>query len=127
MTSYNFKDDKINQGEILSELKKITEELKNIKVRVENIDERGTNIHGALKLLHLSLESKNMDIKDIKDYIDSNNRVAADIYEAIAAKGIHDEEGRLNAVLKLAGGASDVSTVIENLHDFIKIILGPNA
>ena len=83
-------------------------------------------VNKQLQLLNDILNEKELKLVDIKDEIDTENRLLADIYETLASLKIDDETSRIKSSGDLLSGFSDVTTLVTNLTTIISIVSGNN-
>lgn len=105
------------------------EYLKAILKRLENIDNNLTNIANATIDIHRQLirlddviKQSNKSIKDIKDQVDTNNKINAEIYETIVSSNISNEKGRLEVMEKLISGSANISTIVTSISSIGEMI-----
>ena len=95
--------------------KEILKYLKNIDNNLNKIANATTDIHRQLIILDVLIKQSNKSIKDIKNQVDTNNKINAEIYETIVSSNISDEKERLEVMEKLISGGADISTITTSL------------
>lgn len=107
--------------------KEILKHLKNIDNNLNKIAKATTDIHRQLIILDALIKQSNKSIKDIKDQVDTNNKINAEIYETIVSSNISNEDERLKTSEKLISGGADISTITTSLLSIANMIIGANA
>lgn len=107
-------------------LKKVSEDLSTIKVDIKTIANSMTAVNKQLQILNDILNEKELKLVDIKDEIDTENRLLADIYETLASLKIDDETSRIKSSGDLLSSFADATTLITNLTTIISIVSGNN-
>lgn len=103
-------------------LKEILKHLGNIDNNLNNIANVTIDIHRQLIFLDDEIKRSNKSIKDIKDQVDTNNRINAEIYETIVSSNISNEKGRLEVMEKLISGSANISTIATSISSIGEMI-----
>lgn len=107
-------------------LKKLSEDVDTIKADIKIIVDNMTMVNKQLQFLNSALNKSNLKLTDIKDEIDTENRLLADTYETLASLKINDETNRVKSSGELLSSFVDATTLVTNIATIVGIVSGFN-
>lgn len=102
--------------------KEILKRLENIDNNLNIIANATIDIHRQLIILDALIKLSNKSIKSIKNQVDTNNKINAEIYETIASSNINNEKGRLEVIEKLISGSANISTITTSIKGILEMM-----